>query len=140
MRPRENEAPGRCSGEGAGAIPSANRAISIPGSLGFAQRRRLPAFGRTIRANLLAGQRPTIGGGCLCIVTDWSIRTPLAQMVCEPSVPPESWDLTFLAGVEVLLLTRVPDTRYAEALRDALVDAGSPLVSLHVVPEADCGA
>jgi len=85
------------------------------------------------------GKRPQIGGGCVCIVTDWTIRTPLAQMVCEPSVSAESWDLSFLAGIEVLLLTRARDAAYGEALHDALVDAGSPLVSRHVVSGADYG-
>ena|ERR1700687_1827968 len=139
MRPRKNEAPGRCSGEGAGAIPSANRATSIPGSLWLAQQRRLPAFGRAIRANLLASRRPCIGGGCICVTTDWTIRTPLTQLVCEPSDPVASWNLTFLAGVEVLVLTRASDATYAETLCDALQDACSPLVSLHVVPEANYG-
>lgn len=103
------------------------------------QRRRLPAFGRRIRANLLAGKRPKIGGGCVCIVSDWNIRTPLITMVCEPSVPMESWKLGFLAGVEVLLLVRGRDLAYGVALRDALLDAGCSLVSLHAVPEADHG-
>lgn len=110
-----------------------------PQSPAGSQRRRLPAFGRSIRANLLAGKRPRIGGGCVCITTDWAIHTPIPQMVCEPIVPVRSWDLTFLAGVEVVLLTRAPDAAYAEALRDVLLDAGCPLVSLHVVPEADYG-
>jgi hypothetical protein len=137
MRPTENEAPGHCSGEGARTILSANREISIPRSFALAQRGRLPAFGRAIRANLLAGKRPRIGGGCVCIVTDWTIRTPLAQMVCEPSEPVASWNLSFLAGVEVLLLTRATHAAYGQALRDAVLNVGSPLVSLHVVPKVD---
>jgi hypothetical protein len=60
-------------------------------------------------------------------------------MVCDPRVPVTSWDLTFLAGVEILLLTRAVDMVYAGALSKALLEAGSPLVSLHVVPEADHG-
>jgi hypothetical protein len=137
MSPHENEAPCRGGGDRARVIPSTNNAVSISDSYAAAQRQRLPAFGRAIRANLLAGKRPRIGGGCVCIVTDWSIRTPLAQMVCEPSVAAGSWNLSFLAGVEVLLLTRARDAAYAERLRDTLLDAGSPLVSMHVVPEAD---
>ncbi len=121
------------------AIAYASGDANMSDSFAFAQRRRLPAFGRAIRANLLAGKRPKIGGGCVCIVTDWTIRTPLAQMVCESSIAAGSWDLTFLAGVEVLLLTRAPDVAQAETLRKALLDAGSPLVSLHVVPETNCG-
>jgi hypothetical protein len=113
--------------------------VSVPHSHAGSQRRRLPAFGRAIRANLLAGKRPRIGGGCVCITTDWAIHIAIPRMVCEPIVPAGSWDLTFLAGVEVLLLTRAPDAVYATALRDAMLDAGSPLVALCIVPEAGYG-
>jgi hypothetical protein len=139
MKRGKKEAPCLGRSDGAGDIPSANRRTSISGFLGLGERRRLPAFGRDIRAKLLAGKRPRVGGGCVCIATDWKIRTALAQMVCESGLPIESWDLTFLAGVEVLLLTHAPDVAYAEALADALTVAGSPLVSLHVVAEADRG-
>ena len=139
MRPRENEAPCLGRGDGPRVVAATECALRVTDPLATAQPRRLPAFGRAIRANLLAGKRPRIGGGCVCIVTDWAIRTPLVRMVCEPSVPVKSWKLDFLPGVEVLLLVRGRDAGYGVELRDALLEAGCPLVSLRTVPEADYG-
>ena len=139
MTPPNVKTPGAGGRAGAADFVTTLDAQSVPHSIADAQRRRLPGYGRAVRANLLAGTRPKIGGGCACVVTDWEIRTPLVQMVCEPSVPVTSWNLGFLAGVEILLLIRAGHAAYGQALLDALLDAGSPLVSLHVVPEADDG-
>jgi hypothetical protein len=139
MNPLENEAPSLGRGGGARTVAATDSTLRVTDLAAKTQRRRLPAFGRAIRANLLAGKRPRIGGGCVCIVTDWAIHTPLVTMVCEPSIPVKSWKLDFLAGVEVLLLVHGLDAGYGVALRDALLEAGCPLVSMHTVPESEYG-
>lgn len=101
------------------------------------QRKRLPANGRGIRSEILAGRRPRIGGGCIAIATDWRIGCPIPTLVCPPEeLPAEQWQLGFLAGTEILLLFRANHEAFARELADVLRCAGCVLVAPVAVPEA----
>jgi hypothetical protein len=100
------------------------------------QKRRLPANGRSIRAEILAGRRPRVGGGCITVKTDWKIHCPIASLVCPPyERSADGWEFSFLRGIEILLLYRDSQLDYVRSLIAELSAAGCSLVSAHVVPE-----
>ena len=122
----------------AAALETADYGTNYSASYAYSQRKkRLPAHGRRIRAEILAGRRPRLGGGCITVKTDWKIRCPIASLVCPPDeLSADGWELSFLRGVEILLLYRMGQSDYVQSLVAELAAAGCSLVSAHVVPEA----
>lgn len=102
MRPRENEAPGRCSGEGAEVLPEANYATRIPDPQAGAQRTRQPAYGRQIWRWRAAGFSPTTD---LLISVGWDHGKRWAwRIVIAEDMDPAAIDFRCCAGLSCLLV------------------------------------
>ena len=100
--------------------------------------RRLPAYGREVRANLNSGMLPAIGGNTVAVCIGWPAQCVLAHVVCMPTERPASqWDFDFLAGTESIVWFERQDRSYAEEVRRELVKAGCPLVAMLQLPEGD---
>lgn len=102
-------------------------------------RQRLPAFGCALRDAINAGLRPHKLGGGVLVASGWDDAKAAApaRVVCPSPEPAESFDFSFLAGLEVLVLVPQSDELYGEALAAAIRDAGAALVVLAVNREPD---
>ena len=103
------------------------------------QRQRLPAFGRALRDGINAGLRPHKLGGGVVVVSRWDDAQGAApaRVVCPPDEPAASFDFSFLAGLDVLVLVPLADELHGEALAAAIRDAGAALVVLVANREGD---
>ena len=99
-------------------------------------RRRLPAYGRSLKAHLTAGLRPIAGGGAIVVTTEWSYATPFARLVCSPDFPPDRWDFSYLRGTEVIVLVPQRYRSIGKGLTERVRQAGAALVVLAVNAEA----
>ena len=69
--------------------------------------RRLPAYGRELRANLDAGRLPALGGGAVAVCVGWPAQCALAHVVCpRDDRPANGWDFSFLAGIDAIVTLR----------------------------------
>mgnify|MGYP000950580429 CR=1 FL=1 len=129
-------APGRGDGAGARAIQDYRQSKTTA-----PERRpqRLPAFGRALRDAFKAGLSPCKLGGGVVVVSSWDDARGAApaRVVCPPDEPAESFDFSFLAGLDVLVLVPLADELHGEALAAAIRDAGAALVVLAVNREPD---
>jgi len=101
------------------------------------QARRLPAYGRQLKAALDAGLRPRTGGGTIIVTTEWDYARAFSpgRVVCPPSDPPEDFDFAFLNGCEVIVLVHERDQPHGEALLACVKESGARAASLHLVRE-----
>lgn len=97
-------------------------------------RKKLPAYGRALKAALTAGLRPRKAGGGIVVTTDWNYARAFdpGRIVCPPGEPVERYDFSFLAGCPVVVVVPARDERYGELLVAHLRDAGASLVVLAV--------
>jgi hypothetical protein len=100
--------------------------------------RRLPPFGNAIRAIVLAGRRPLEFGGAIAVCLDWKIGSCWPRIVLPPDQDPTTFDLSFLAGLHVLVFWRPghsPDHIAAalEAVRAARPAKCAPVELPHIV-------
>jgi hypothetical protein len=106
-----------------------------PSAMSMTATRRLPAYGRAIRASLNAGLRPVVGN-TVAVCVDWPERCALAHVVCLPrDRGPDEYEFGFIAGVDTIVWFREQDRGYAEAVRTELAKAGSPVIAMLCVPE-----
>ncbi len=105
-----------------------------------ARSRRLPPFGREIKAMVDARLRPVQFGGSVVVSLDWRLGTSWPRIVLPPDVDPHEFDLSFLRGLSLLVVYRPghPAEHLAAAL-DAIHAAGphevAPIALPHLVDE-----
>lgn len=104
-----------------------------------ANRRRLPAYGRQIKAALDAGLRPRTGGGTIIVTSEWNYARASSpgRVVCPPSDHPEEYDFAFLNGCEVIVLVHERDQVHGEALFARIKDSGAKRTTLSIVRECE---
>lgn len=105
-------------------------------------RRRLPAFAAELAAARRRGLVPRrLGFGHVAVVLSWSNRATagLHRIVFPPDVHPAALDLTFLAGLHVLLTHFDDESDRAAAAVDALLTAGAARVDCANLDAIDRG-
>ena len=99
-----------------------------------ASQRRLPAYGRRLKAALDAGYRPVKGRGTVIVTSEWNYATAFnpGRVVCPPEDSPEDYDFTFLNGCEVVVLVPERDELHGRALLSRVQKDGAKLAVLSV--------
>ena len=95
---------------------------------------RLPAFGREVAMLLRAGRRPV--SGRIVVTTLWNYATKTAHVVCDPSIPPEHFDMRFLQRQEVVVVVPEEHEEIGHRLL-AAVRRASPKRALLIVYHHD---
>ena len=92
--------------------------------------RRLPAFGRRLRAAFDAGYGPWKGGGSVIVTTRWDYARAFdpGRVVCPSGEPVDGYDFAFLQGCDVIVLVPQADEIQGEALAASIRNAGASLV------------
>ena len=105
-------------------------------------RRRLPAFAAELAAARRRGLVPRrLGFGHVAVVLNWDNRATagLYLIVFPPDVHPAALDLTFLAGLHILLTHFDSESDRAAAAVDALLTAGADRVDAANLDAIDRG-
>src|SRR5579864_3387839 len=71
-----------------------------------AQCRPLPPYGREIVEMLRRKLRPAIPDGTIVVSLDWRLGTGWGRIVLPVNVDPGTFNLDFLAGLDVLVVYR----------------------------------
>lgn len=106
------------------------------------KRHRLPAYAAELAAARRRGLVPRqLGYGHVAIVLNWDNRSTagLYRIVIPPDVQPAALDLTFLAGLHVLLTHFDCESDRAAAAVDALLTAGADRVDAANLDAIDRG-
>ena len=104
--------------------------------------RRLPAYAAELAAARRRGLVPRhLGYGHVCVVLNWDNRSTagLYRVVIQPDVQPAALDLTFLAGLHVLLTHFDSESDRAAADVDSLLTAGAARVDAANLDAIDRG-
>jgi hypothetical protein len=100
--------------------------------------RRLPAYGRQVRANLNAGKVPALCGNTIAVCVGWPAHCIFAHVVCvRDERSADQWDFDFLAGMDAIVWFDRRDLTYAEEVRLELLKAGCPIVAMLQLPEGE---
>ena len=99
-------------------------------------KRRLPAYGRSVKSRLESGLRPIVGGGTIVVTTEWNYAAPFTRLVCSPEIRTDNWDFSYLRGVDVVVLVPHEHRLVGERLSECIRQAHANLVVLAVNPEA----
>jgi hypothetical protein len=70
------------------------------------------------------------------LTTCWDYAKAFARLVCDSGEAAEVWDLSVLAGLDVIVAVPSRDHVLGEHLRHRAIDSGARLAVLSVVEEA----
>ncbi len=139
--PPRNDTPARAANS-AGADSGYYRVGETNHRTGIAPaqvRRRLPAYGRQLKAALDRELRPRKGGGSIVVTTEWDYAQyfDAGRVVCPPGDSADEFDFTFLAGCEVIVLVHERDEPHGRLLLARIKEAGAKLAVLSVNREVE---
>ena len=77
---------------------------------------------------VLAGRRPVMFGGGIVVSLDWQLGTGWCRIVLPPDTDPATYDLDFLAGLDILLVYRPDHPDWHREAAIAAVRAARPRV------------